>query len=155
MTHFSFSEELPGIIESFNKGRTIYLTSDGREEDSVLFESGFSQDSPISPILYLIYSRSLIPRNYKKIGKETSYVDDEFLLQGANQQSYATRQLQEKTDRGIAKTPYLNITLAKWKSKLMHISKPGQTDKDSSPILVDNEEIKPAQSIKSLGIIID
>lgn len=82
-------------------------------------------------------------------------MDDEFILQGANQQSYATRRLQERMDERIARAPYLNIKLAKGKSEFLHIFKPKQPNKDDYPIIVYDEEIKPAKSIKSIGIIID
>lgn len=102
LTHYRFPEPLVRIIADFNSGRRIYLTFDGKHEEPVPFQAGISQGSPLSPILFVIYTAGLTnlgPQPHLR--QFTSYVDDKVMTQGTNTQKAAVRVLQTRLDERI------------------------------------------------------
>jgi hypothetical protein len=60
-------------ISSFLEDRVLRLSFDGETEDFSPINTGIPQDSPVSPILFLIYIRDLFP---KLAAKPLSYIDN-------------------------------------------------------------------------------
>ena len=64
-------------IESFLKNRRVQLVFDGQTQNLIEVETGIPQGSPVSPILFLIYTRELaLASKLQEKGLILSYVDD-------------------------------------------------------------------------------
>lgn len=155
MRHFRFLTKLVTLIANFNSGRSVYMSFNGQEETPSPFLSRVPQRSPISPILYLIYSTTLTPPPAKTRNElETRYVDDEVLPQDSKSIKFATIRLQEQTDEMLARAPYLHIKLAPHKSELIHLlprtSQGAGTEGDT--LRVGDHQVHPSQMIRSLGV---
>lgn len=74
-THFNFSGNLIKLIGDFNTNRKIFMTFDNQDEQPVKFDAGVPQGSPLSPILYLIYSSTLsVPTSDKSTRERATWM---------------------------------------------------------------------------------
>lgn len=159
LKHFKVFPQLIQTIESFTKDRTILMAFDGQEEAPTQFRSGVPQGSPLSPVLFVIYAAALNNPGQQPLNRhDTSYVDDELMIQASTSEKGAKAALQERIDGRIKRAEFLNIRLAPAKSELMHLYPVGPRRKqnlDEHGIKLYDAQIEPKKTIKALGVRID
>lgn len=123
LNYFGVHYYLVKTLDSFNTDRTIYMAFDRQEEEAVPFQSGLPQGFPLSPVLFVIYTAALnTPAQQPHDRHETSYVDDELMIQGATSEKGASAYLQARLDQWIKRAEVLNIKFAPGKAELMHLT---------------------------------
>ena len=70
------SKSLYYWIKSFLQDRKVQLKFDGNSQKMINIEIGIPQESPISPILFLIYIRFLLTKRLNTSERILSYLDD-------------------------------------------------------------------------------
>lgn len=76
-------------VRSFCAERTMSFFFDGASSPPVPYKAGVPQGSPLSPLLYVIYSSTVLPPNPSSNEPNVVYVDDEGLLQLSLSQKFA------------------------------------------------------------------
>lgn len=132
------------------------MAFDGESEEPVPFLAGLPQVSPLSPILFLIYSSALdSPRTVNA----AAYVNDEIAKVGGTTQQVASRLLQRHLDDRLDRASIVNIKYAVPKAELMPIipftSRRQIKSVDTTGILPYKEQVTPGLQIKILGVQID
>lgn len=93
MRDYKFPTCLSGSIKNYLFNRTISLSFDKKIESPKPFLSGLPQGSPLSPVLFILYSSALTVGHLTSLQTETCYVDDEIMTQGAQSTEGARREL--------------------------------------------------------------
>lgn len=94
MTKAGFPKYLVSWIHGFCTNRTLSFHFNGEDETPKTFESGLPQGSPLSPILFVVYSAPAIQPSQSKLQIDSIYVDDDPVLQGATSPQKASLLLQ-------------------------------------------------------------
>ena len=69
-------------VAAFNTNRKIAFGFDQQSEEPQPYRCGLPQGSPISPILFLVYSNAMLEKDdYLSDAVDTSYVDDVCMVQ--------------------------------------------------------------------------
>jgi len=83
-------------VAAFNTDRKIAFGFDQQSNEPQLYRCGLPQGSPISPILFLVYSNAMLEKdNYHSDAVDTSYVDDVCKVQMSQTISKANTLLEE------------------------------------------------------------
>jgi len=93
---------LTNWVTAFNTDRKLAFDFDQHTEQPQPYECGLPQGSPISPILFLIYSNAMLEKQYHPFdATDTSYVDDVCMVQMSPTVSRANTLLEERTDQHL------------------------------------------------------
>lgn len=132
------------------------MTLDGESEELVPVLAGLPQRSPLSPILFVIYSSTF--DSPSKV-KAAAYVDDEVARVGGTTQQVSSRLLQCHLDDRLNRASFLNIKCGVPKAELMHIIPftSGRQIKsaDTAGLRLYREQVPPRTQMKILGVRID
>jgi len=86
-------------VAAFNTARKMAFGFDQQPEEPKPYECGLQQRSPMSPILFLIYSNAMIERYQHQTNSiDTSCVDDICMVQLSTTVSEANNHLEERTE---------------------------------------------------------
>lgn len=108
---FGFPEQLFQIISTFNSGRSLFMYLDSKSEPSMGFQAGLPQPSPLTLILFMVYTVSISRASNNEMLKQmTSYVDDAVMLQGRITQLERTCTLRDRIDTRIHRAKFPSFT---------------------------------------------
>ena len=151
-------------VSSFLSNRSILPRIDGYLGQTTLLSTGVPQGSPISPILSVVYSSTVIrslalsPSRTPLLLYPTSvrsYIDDvSFLAIGADTEdtSTALRQSFLDIEHGLAK---IGMNLDPTKSELIHFSHRHHDDLSFPLQITPTFTISPSNTVRWLGIFFD
>ena len=91
---------LTNWVSAFNSDRRLAFGFDQQTEEPQPYKCGLPQGSPISPILFLIYSNAMLNQtHYPADATNTSYVDDVRMIQTSSTIARANTLLEERTEQ--------------------------------------------------------
>ena len=136
-------------VDSFLSERIIRLMFDGKVQDETHVDIGIPQGSPVSPILFLIYTRDV----WQDKAFQLSYMDDFSIAKSSTSakkncralESIAQSLFQKATDKGVQFEP--------GKTELMHFHT--HRREETEGITIGGHQIKPKKLIRWLGIWFD
>ncbi|WP_432712296.1 reverse transcriptase domain-containing protein [Pedobacter sp.] len=137
-------------VKSFLNSRQLRLAFDGEIEEFESINAGVPQGSPISPILFLIYTRDLFKGSAAFI---LSYIDDVSLSISSTSMKKNIKILEQEVKNLFLKGDQSAIKFDAAKTELIHFTR---TKKDlPSLCLPDKSIVEPKPTIKWLGIYFD
>jgi len=148
-------------ITEFNTDRKLAFGFDQQSEEPQPYKCGLPQGSPVSPILFLIFSNAMLEKqHYPTDAIDTSYVDDVCMVQMSPSVAQANTLLQDRTEEHLWRGQLLGLTFSPNKAELLYCLPLTSKNKNISlsshpPLRVMNTTITPMRQIKYLGIHID
>jgi len=87
-------------LEAFNTDRKISFGFDQQMEAPQPYHCGLPHSSPVSPILFLIFSNAMLEKSHcPSDATDTSYVDDVCMVQISQTIASANTLLEERTEQ--------------------------------------------------------
>jgi hypothetical protein len=154
---------------AFNKGRRMSFELDSRIEEPQPFRCGLPQESPVSPILFLIYANAGL-ESTSRAGAvtDTSYVDDVSIVAASPKPDVVIDVLQTRTDEQLHGAECLCLSFAPSKSELLLFlpfssnhrtelgpSRTPQSQRQTVNLTVANRVAPPSPYLSYLGVTIN
>jgi hypothetical protein len=149
------SRTLCNWIKSFMQDRYIQLAFDGKKQEKTRFEIGISQDSPVSPILFLIYIRNLFSSIDNAEIRSPSYLDDIRLVVSSESIERNCFLLESAAKRLMQAQTINLVQFDMEKTELIHFHSKRSISSQDYPIQIGNSWIKPKNLVRWLGIWLD
>ena len=141
-------------VRSFLSDRTASLSFDGETTPPRSVTAGVPQGSPLSPILFLLYTTSLYTQLREHPGLiAVGFADDLNLLAFGKDTRESCRYLEGawQTCRQWSRTR--GMEFAPEKSELLHLTRTRTAP--TTPVHLDDQTIQPVQEARFLGVWID
>jgi hypothetical protein len=113
--------DLTNWISAFNTDQKIAFGFDQQSEDPQPYQCGLPQGSPVSPILFLIFSNAMLEKqDYPMDTTDTSYIDNVCMVQMSQSIAEANTLLEDRTEQHLHHSLHLGLTFAPSKSELLY-----------------------------------
>jgi len=121
------------------------LAYQGSPRHSHEVDKGIPQGSPLSPLLFIIYVRSLhLAGDMQEVFK-SSYVDDFQIKVASNTWDRNTRLLEEQTSLMVVRAQELGLSFSVEKTELMHLRKRKEgSPRSDSTVRIQVHTVEPA-----------
>ena len=120
------------------QNRSIQLAFDKEKQEKTDIEIGISQDSPVSPILFLIYIRDLFSDIDNIEIRSSSYVDDIKLVIASNSIERNCQTLQNAAERLIQSESLKLVQFDMEKTELIHFHSKRNINNEDHLIYLQN-----------------
>jgi retron-type reverse transcriptase len=154
LQHQGFPPWAARWVRSFLTGRTASLLFDGESTPPRSVTAGVPQGSPLSPILFLLYTASLYTKLQEHRGLIAVGFADDLNLLAFGKDTQETRRYLEgawETCRDWSRTR--GMEFAPEKSELLHLTRARAAP--TTPIRLDDQTITPVQEARFLGVWVD
>ena len=146
---------LVDYLIAFLDNRTASIELESVLSQSFNLNSGTPQGSPLSPLLYIIYTHDSM-NGIPDHTEHGLFADDTALWSSSNTTSNLKSRLQQSADEFQKWCASWKLKLQPTKTELVHFSPhPRKKYKNPVAIEIENTKIKPLDSTRYLGIIID
>ena len=144
-------------VYHFLTDRTTAFQFSGKLSDVKRVETGIPQGSPISPLLFLLYTAPLYKRIEELGGKTLGYIDDiTIYVQGLPRDNSHKLSRILKGCVEWASAHYTEIDLGDKLGYIHFKGRRSRSNTDAPHLVLPNGELRPAQSeVKLLGITLD
>ena len=149
MRKLQLPSNLISWVHSFLSKRAIQLMFDGNVQDETPVEIGIPQGSPISPILFLIYTRDV----WQDEAFQLSYMDDFSISTSSTSAKKNCRALKHVAHSLFKKAAEKSVQFEPGKTELMHFHT--HRKEETEGITIEGHEIKPKTLVRWLGIWFD
>ncbi|OAQ57451.1 reverse transcriptase [Pochonia chlamydosporia 170] len=141
--------------DAFCSGRTACVVVNGHmSERRELSQSGLPQGSPLSPILFLFFNADLVQRKINANGGSIAFVDDYTAWVTGPTADDNRADIQSIIDDALMWEARSGATFGADKSAVIHFTRTAARSSDK-PYLIKGKELKPQDSVKILGVIMD
>ncbi|KJZ68744.1 hypothetical protein HIM_11864 [Hirsutella minnesotensis 3608] len=149
------SAELIRWVDAFCSARTASMVVNGHtSEQRELPQAGLPQGSPLSPILFLFFNADLVQKRIKAESGSIAFVDDySAWVTGPTAESNRAG-IQSIIDDALEWEARSGATFEADKTTVIHFTR-ATWRKSDMPFLIKGERVKPRESAKILGVIID
>lgn len=142
-------------VDAFCSGRTATIVVNGQaSEVSELEQAGLPQGSPLSPILFLFFNADLVQQRIDQNGGAIAFVDDYTAWVVGENAAENRERLQAIVQRATEWERRSGASFEGDKTAFIHFTRNSDRNADQ-PISVKGEEIRPAPSVKILGLVMD
>lgn len=142
-------------LASFLSERHTRIVLDGHESDQYTIRAGIPQGSPLSPILYILYSADLIENCHADDTTATGYIDDAAILAVGD----STKDTCEKLAIAVGKAQHWATTraskFAPEKFQLVHFTRARKNMDMEQRLETPWCSIAPSPTCKYLGVTMD
>ena len=144
-------------IESWLSDRTTILKTSEHETQRVKISTGIPQGSPLSPILFLFYNALLLEELEQRGVQACGFVDDIGLLLEADTTEESCIKIAEIHDEVCIPWAKLHgVQFNPTKYQLCHFIGAKKKRDLTATLKLSNEfEVKPSESVKYLGVLLD
>jgi len=146
---------------AFNTDCQLSFGFDQQTEKPQPYHCGLPQGSPVSPILFLIFSNAMLEKShYPADAVDTSYIDDVCMVQTSRPIDRANTLLEDRTEQYLLRGLRLGFTFSVAKTELLYCLPITSKNKNISlsshpPLRIMHTTILPQHHIKYLGVHID
>ncbi|KAF4500969.1 Zinc knuckle [Fusarium agapanthi] len=163
------AESFLQIMHSYLSYRIVHLRLPQSTSEAFYMLIGIPQGSPLSPLLFLIFTAPLLQKineDREKLGKDRitifsfSYVDDTYLLAVSNSYDKNCMGLKIFHDEIFKWASSVGLTFSPQKYTVMHFRAPNDPDPPCELLpdidgLKDNPEALKKEKLKVLGVVLD
>src|SRR5947207_8119168 len=135
--------------------RYVQLAFDGNKQEKTRVEIGIPQESPISPILFLIYIRDIFSEINSMQIRSPSYVDDIGLVASSETIEENCLMLENAAEKLLQLQNQNNIQFDMKKIELIHFHTKRSIDNSNFPVTIRNNQMQFKNLIRWLGVWLD
>ena len=141
-------------MEAFCSDRTASVVVNGHTSEQRLHQAGLPQGSPLAPISFLFFNADLVQRRISARGGSIAFVDDYSawvtgLTADANREG-----IQSIIDEALEWERRSGATFEADKTTVVHFTRNTERNNDR-PFFIKGKEVKPKESAKILGVVMD
>ena len=149
MQRLDLPSTLVSWVSSFLSERVIRLMFDGRVQDETPVDIGIPQGSPISPILFLIYTRDV----WQDRAFQISYIDDFSLAVSSTSAKKNCRALKDAAETLLQHASGKGVHFDPGKTELVHFHT--RRKPESEGLTINGCHIQPKTLVRWLGVWLD
>jgi hypothetical protein len=142
-------------INAFCSGRAATIVVNGQAaEVSQLEQAGLPQGSPLSPILFLFFNADLVQQRVDQNGGAVTFVDEYTAWVVGKTAAENQDRLQAIVQQATEWESRSGASFEGDKTSFIHFTRNSRLLADE-PVAVKGQEVRPAPSVKILGLVMD
>lgn len=157
MSIYGLHQYIVNWTKNFCTNRTLCFHFQDEIEIPLVFNSALPQGSPLSPILFVIYTTTTITKPTRKTEVKSMYVDDDIMRQGSTTEIKVTLKLQQSLDEQHEKAKPLGLQYSPDKADLIHLYPTSSSSLPTTPRIVKlgDTRITSGEAIRLRGTTFD